>query len=179
MNVEDVVAADFITHLTDGFKEGLAFDIANRAAHFDEVYLRAGGVRQLFNSVLYLIGEVRDDLYRAAQKVAAPFAEQQVAVYPAGGGVGGGRTFDVDKAFVVTEVEVCLRAIFSHIDLTMLVGGHGAGVDVKIGVQFHDGDADAAAFKDGADGGDGDAFAYRTHDAAGDKYVFWHIYLYS
>jgi len=109
-----------------------------------------------------------------SKKVAAPLAEQQIAVYPAGGSVGGGGTFDIDKTFVVAKVEVGLRTIPGNKDFTVLVGGHGAGVDIEIGVQFHDGDTDTAAFEDVTDGGDGDAFTYRAYNAASDKNVFWH-----
>jgi len=53
----------------------------------------------------------------------------------------------------------------------VLVGGHGAGVDIEIGVQFLDGDFQLAALEEIADGSDGDTFAYGTDHAAGYKDV--------
>jgi hypothetical protein len=57
----------------------------------------------------------------------------------------------------------------------VLVGGHGAGVDVQVGVEFLDRDSDAAALQDGADRGDSDAFPYGTDDAPGYKDILRHI----
>ena len=89
-----------------------------------------------------------------------------------GGDVGRAGEVDVDEAFVVTEVEVGLAAILGDEDLAVLIGGHGAGVDVEVGVQLLDGDVDVVAFEDSANGGDCDALTNRANDAAGDEYEF-------
>ena len=85
-----------------------------------------------------------------------------------------GGQVDVDEALVVAQVEVGLGAVAGDEDLAVLVGRHGAGVDVQIGVELLDGDGDAAALEDAADGGDGDALADGADHAAGDKYVLRH-----
>ena len=50
----------------------------------------------------------------------------------------------VDETLIVTEVEIGLRAVLSDKDFPMLIGAHGAGVDVDIGVEFLRGDLIAA-----------------------------------
>ena len=44
----------------------------------------------------------------------------------------------------MTEIEVGFCAVVGHVDLTVLVGRHRAGVDVEIGVKFLDGDGEAS-----------------------------------
>ena len=80
----------------------------------------------------------------------------------------------IDESFVVAEVQVCLRAILSNEDLAVLVGGHGAGVDVEIRIEFLNCDPDAAAREESADGGGGDALSDGTNDAAGYKDILCH-----
>ena len=50
---------------------------------------------------------------------------------------------DVDEALVVAQVEVGFGAVLGDKDLAMLIGGHGARVDVEVRIQLHGGDADA------------------------------------
>ena len=42
MDIKHVVPAHVVPHLADGFEERLSLDIAHRAPHLDENYLRLG-----------------------------------------------------------------------------------------------------------------------------------------
>ena len=74
MNQHTVFMADFILELADGFDERLAFDITDSAAHFNDcdfcLFRRRICVKTAFDS----IGDMRDDLNRAAAVIAAAFA---------------------------------------------------------------------------------------------------------
>jgi len=65
----------------------------------------------------------------------------------------------VDEPLVVPEVEVGLCAVVGDEDLTVLVGAHRAGVDVEVGVELLEGDAQAPGLQDVPERGRGDAFA--------------------
>ena len=56
------------------------------------------------------------------------------------------------EALVVAQVEVGLRAVVGDKDFAVLEGRHGAGIDVEVGVELHQVDAQAAALKQAADG---------------------------
>ena len=101
---------------------------------------------------LDLVGEVRDDLDGAAQEVAAPLLGDDRGVDLAGGDVGALVEVLVDEALVVAQVEVGLGAVVGDEDLAVLVGRHGARVDVEVGVELLDGDGEAAALEDAPDG---------------------------
>ena len=75
------------------------------------------------------------------------------------------------EALVVAEVEVGFGAVVGDEDFAVLEGAHGAGVDVEVGVELHEVDAESAGLEQAADGGGGEAFAERRHDAAGYKDV--------
>jgi hypothetical protein len=51
----------------------------------------------------------------------------------------------------------------------VLVGGHGARVDIKIRVQLLERYGHSAAFEDGTDRGDSNPLAYGTDNATGYK----------
>jgi hypothetical protein len=59
----------------------------------------------------------------------------------------------------VAEVEVGLRAVVEHIDLAVLIGRHGAGIDVEVGIELLHQHLEAAGFEQRADGCGGEALA--------------------
>ena len=166
---EGVFAAEVLAHLADGFEEGEGFDVADGAADFDDGDVGVGG--DFAHRVLDLVGDVGDDLDGFAEVVAATFLGDDLLVDAAGGEVVVAGETGVGEAFVVAEVEVGLGAVVGDEDFAVLEGRHGAGVDVEVGVELHEVDAEAAGFEEAADGGCGETFAERRHDSAGYKDV--------
>ena len=70
----------------------------------------------------------------------------------------------------MAEVEVGLGAVVGDEDLAVLIGRHGAWVNVEVGVELDDGDAQAARFEEEADGGGGDSLTEGGGDATSDEY---------
>ena len=120
----------------------------------------------------YLVGDVGDGLDGASQIVASALLGDDGAIDGAGGDIGGAGEVDIDESFVVAEVEVGLATVLGDEDLAVLVGGHGAGVYIEVGVEFLDGYVDTVALEDAADGGNGDALANRADDSTGNEYEF-------
>ena len=75
---------------------------------------------------------------------------------------------------VVAEVKVGLRAVLGNEYLAVLIGGHGAGIDVQIGVELLDGYRKSAAFEQGAYGGYRDALADGTDYTTGYEDILGH-----
>ena len=152
VNEDGVFAAQFLAHLADGFEERKRFDVADGAADFDDGDV--GAVRgHLAHGVLDFVGDVGNDLDGFAEVVAAALLEDDLLVDAAGGVVVVARKGRVGEALVVAEVEVGLSAVVGDEDLAVLEGRHGAGIDVEVGIELHQVDAQAAALKQAADGG--------------------------
>ena len=155
---DGVFAAQFLAHLADGFKKRQRFDVADGAADLDDGDVGAVG-RDLAHGVLDFVGDVGNDLDGFAEVVAAPLLQDDLLVDAAGGEVVVARERRVGKALVVAEVEVGFRAVVGDKDLAVLEGRHGAGIDVEVGVELHQVDAQTAALKQAADGGRRQALA--------------------
>src|SRR5262249_39115809 len=67
MQKKDVVSPHILAHLSDGLQERLTFNIADRAAYLADHYICAAGTSQSMNTLLDLVGDMRNDLDRAAQ----------------------------------------------------------------------------------------------------------------
>ena len=117
--------------------------------------------------LLDLVGDVRDDLDRGAEVVAAALAADDRVVDGAGGDVGGARGVLVGEALVVAQVEVGLGAVLGDEDLAVLERAHRPRIDVDVGIELLEGDPEAAGDEEAADGCGGDALAERGDDAAG------------
>ena len=69
----DVLVADVVAHLTNRFEERQRLDVADRAADLDDARRRRRSSRRRGVIVRFdLVGDVRDDLDRRAEVVAAP-----------------------------------------------------------------------------------------------------------
>ena len=154
---DGVFAAEVLAHLADGFEEGQGFDVADGAADFDDGDVAVG--RDLAHGVLDLVGDVGDDLDGLAEVVAAALLGDDLLVDAAGGEVVVAGELGVGEALVVAEVEVGFGAVVGDEDLAVLEGRHGAGIDVEVGVELHQVDAEAAGFEQAADGGCGETLA--------------------
>ena len=177
MNEAHVFGALLATPLAHGLDEGLGLDIAHRAADLgdDDVGLRA--VCQAADAILDGVGDMRDNLHRAAQKVTPALPGDEALVDGALSDIGIMREVLVDEALVVPQVEVALEAIVGDEDLAMLEGAHGAGVDVEIGVHRLHGDLVATGLEQGTERGRRDALAQRRDDSTSYEDELCHLML--
>ena len=96
--------------------------------------------RDARDALLDLVRDVRDDLDRAAEEVAAALLGDDGLVDLAGRDVGALGQVLVDEALVVAEVEVGLGAVVGDEHLAVLVRRHRARIDVDVRVELQDGD---------------------------------------
>ncbi len=157
VDVDGVGGARFEAKLAQGFEEGERLDVADGAADFDDAdvdVFRAGA-----DTGFDLVGDVGDDLNGFAEVVAASLFGDDGFVDLSGGEVVLTGEAGVGEPLVVAEVEVGLRAVVGDVDFAVLVGGHRAGVDVDVGVEFEVVDLEAAGLDEGTDGSGGKALA--------------------
>ena len=174
VHVKDVLAAEVVFQLADRFQEGKRFDVADRPADFDDHDIGVvfpGDPRDAFFD---LVGHVRDHLHRPTQVVATSLLGDHLRIDLAGGDVAGLAQVGIDEALVVTEVEVGLGAIVGDEHFPMLVGGHRARIDVDIGIELLEGDAQAAGLQDGPYGRRRDPLSDRGNHATGYEDVLRH-----
>ncbi len=155
---ERVLLAPLQRDLPRRLQEGLALDVAGRAADLGDDHVRAGLFFQTVNEVLDLLRDVRDDLHLAGREVG-----KAVEVL-------------VDEALVVPEVEVGLAAVLGHVDLAVLIGAHRPRIDVDIGVELLRRDLESAALEQPPQRGRRDPLAQTGHHAAGHKNIFRHVF---
>ena len=148
---ERVLAAQFLAHLADGFDKGQRLDIADGAADFDDGKIDV--LRDLLHRRLDLVGDVRNDLHRLAEIVAATLLGDDGFVDAAGGPVVLATQLGMGESLVVAEVEIGLGAVVGDEDLAVLERRHGSGIDVQIGIELLQRDLQPAAFHEAADGG--------------------------
>jgi len=99
--------------------------------------------------MLDFVGDVRDDLDRGAEVVAAPFLADDVLVNAPGGEIVGPVHAGAHEPFVVAQVQVSLRAVLGHEYLAVLERAHGARIHVDVGIELEQGGLDTAGFEQG------------------------------
>ena len=159
MDVEHVAPADVLAQLANRLEEGQRLDVANRATDLDDDHVGLAVAGDASDALLDLVGDVRDDLDRAAQVVAAALLGDHRLVDAPGGDVTELGQVLVDEALVMAQVEVSLGAVVGDEDLAVLVRAHRARVHVDVGIELQDGDLQTPRLEDASDAGGGDAFA--------------------
>ena len=146
MNQNRVFFADFMLKLTDGLQERLAFDIADRAADFDDgnscLFIRKIPVK----TALDLIGDMRDNLNGSAAVITTALFLKNGPVYFTRCNVGIFIQIFIDEPFVMSEIQVGFRAVLRNKDFTVLNRIHRTRVDIDIRVKFLHGHFITACF---------------------------------
>ena len=168
MQEEAPVPADLVPDLADRLQERQGLDVPDGPAHLGDHHVDVVAAH-LQDAGLDLVGDMRDDLHRIAQVGAAALIRDHRRVDLAGGDVRLARQVRVEKALVVPDVEVGLRAVVGHEHLAVLEGVHGARVDVEVGVELLHHDPQAAQFQQAAQAGCGQSLAEAGGHAASDE----------
>ena len=145
MNKYHVSQGALRPHLANGLQKGLRLNIAHSAADLtdDHVHmLLRHGVDPRFD----FIGDMGNDLNCGAQVVPPALTVQYRPVDLAGGDGAVAGEILVYKPLVVAQVQICLGAVLGDKDLSMLIGTHGAGVYINIGIKFLVSHPDAPLF---------------------------------
>ena len=174
MHVQHIGPADVLAHLADGLEEREALDVADGPADLDDHDVGIAVASDPSDPFLDLVGDVRDDLDRSPEVIAATFLRDDGLVDAPGRDVADLRQILVDEAFVVTQVKVRLGAVVGDEDLAVLVRRHGPRVHVDVRIQLEHGDPQAPCLEQPTDAGGGDAFAEGGGHASGHKDILRH-----
>ena len=136
----DAAPSQLPTQLADGLDERQGLDVAHGAANLGDDKVILTRRTQQFHVTLNLVGDVRDNLDRLAQVVAAALLVDDALVNASRGDVVGARGLDVGEALIVPQVQVRLMAIDGDIALAVLIGVQRARVDVDVRVKLLAGD---------------------------------------
>ena len=147
MNVDRVIARQFVLELADRLEERQAFDVADGAADLDQHEIVVVVARE--HEFLDRVGDVRNDLDGRAEIIAAAFLADDVLIDAPGRDVVGlgGRT--PGEALVVAEIEIGLGAVIGHEHFAVLIRRHRSGIEVEIGVEFSETDLVPASLQQG------------------------------
>src|SRR5262245_29618753 len=102
MDEDRVVTPDFVPELPDAFEEGKRFNIAYRPANLDDYHIHI--LRNCFDRIFDLVGNVRDDLDRFTQVIAAPLFIDYREIDSPGRPVIGLCQFGTGKSLIMTQV---------------------------------------------------------------------------
>ncbi len=174
MDEETVFPSDLQGHLARRLQKGLALDVADGAADLGDDHVRLRLPADAVDELLDLVGDVGDDLHRGAQVLAPALLVEDVPVDLAGGEIGEAVQILVDKALIVAQIQIGLRPVLGDVDLPVLVGTHGAGIHVDVGIQLLGCDLEAAGFQKSAERRRRDPLAEARHDTAGHKNILGH-----
>src|SRR5579875_127482 len=161
-------ASELVAELADRLEERQALDVADRAADLaqHEVLAVELGLDRLLDGV----GDVGDDLDGGAEILAAALAADHRRIDAAGGLAVALPRGDAGIALVMPEIEVGFGAVVGDIDLAVLIRAHGARIDVDIGVELAESDAETARLEQRAERRRRKTLAERGDHAAGDEY---------
>ncbi|SCH06300.1 Uncharacterised protein [uncultured Clostridium sp.] len=172
MNQNRVLMAHIVLELTDRLQKRLTLNIADGAAHLNDGNMGLILIEIAVKTALNFVGNMGDNLHRASAVIAAALLVQNRPVDFTGSNVGIFRQRFIDKALIVTEIQVGLSAVVRHEHLAVLNGIHRTGVDIDIGVKLLHGHLVAPGFQKTAQRSGSNTLTETRDHSAGDKDVF-------
>ena len=130
------------------------------------------------DAIFDFVRDMRDDLNGFAEIFSFALIVEHRLIHLPTGQIVQASQLDVGESFVMAEVQVGFRAVIQHIHFAVLIRTHRAGIHVEIRIKFLQRDLEAAIFEQCAERGRRQAFAQRTHHAAGYENKF-HFKLFS
>src|SRR5450756_420269 len=119
---KSILPPHFIAQLTQGLEKWLRFDISHRAADLKNDNICPGFFCSQPDAALDFVGYMRDDLDGPTQVVAVAFLCNHLCVDLSGGEVAEATQSDIDKPFIMTQIQVSFRPIVQNVDFPVLVG---------------------------------------------------------
>src|SRR5579859_994 len=159
--------AEFVRQLANRLEERQALDVADRAADLaqDEILVRDVGLDEFLDGV----DDVRNDLHRGAQILAAALAPDHGRIDPAGRDAVAAPGRDAGVALVMAEIEIGLCTVVGDEDLAVLIRAHRARIDIDIGIELAQADLEAARLQQCSECGRGKPLTERGDHAAGNE----------
>ena len=171
VDVHDVLRADLTPKLAYRLEERQRLDVADRAADLGDHDIGGPCLGAAPDSRLDLVRDVRDHLHGRTEEVALAFLAQDGVPDRAGAVACIPEEVLVDEPLVVADVEVGLGAVLGHEDLAVLERTHRPRIDVQVGVEFLELDAQASGFQQAPERCGDDSLAERRDDSPRDEYV--------
>ncbi len=147
VQVEHIRASNVLTHLANGFQKWLTLDITNGTANLHDHHIGVGTPGNGMHSLLDFIGDMGNNLNGTAQVFTAALFTNDRGINLARSDIVGLVGWLIGKAFVVTQIQVGLRAVVGHKNLAMLIRRHRTGININVGVQFHNRDRYPTVFQ--------------------------------
>src|SRR6266852_4908302 len=151
VNKQSILGSFFVAQLANCFQKRQRFDVADGAADFRDHYISFTVGRDRTDCFHDFVGDVRDDLNRLAEIVAAALLLEHRKINAAGGPVVRLRQMRVSEPLVMAEVQISLGSVVGDENFAVLKRRHRARIDIDIRVQFDQGHAQAARLQQAAD----------------------------
>ena len=139
MNDQKIFNPEIPLGLTHGFDKGKRFNVAHRSADLGNDHIKIPVFPQGIKILFDLIGNVRYHLDGFPQESPFPLFRDHIVVDPARCHVVGLGGVDVEKAFVMAEVQVRFCPVIGDVALSVFIGIEGAGVYIDIRIEFLNG----------------------------------------
>ena len=147
LDYDRILTPDLGLELPYRFQKRLALYITHGTAYFYYGYRFLVGRRSLMESVLYLIGDMRDHLDRASAVITVPFLIEHGPVYLTCRNIGIFVKALIYEPFIMAQIKVRLRTVIRHEYLSVLYGVHGSRIHVYIRIKLLHGHMISPCFK--------------------------------
>ena len=144
MNVHDVLRAGFENELPDRFEKRQAFDVSGRSTNLGDDDVVFAFIGKFANAVFDYVGDVRNHLDGFAEIIAPPFFQNHPLVDLTAGEIVVAREDAIGEALVMTEVEIGLGSVVEHVNFAVLEWIHRSRIDIEIGIELLEHDAQTA-----------------------------------
>ncbi len=175
VNKNRVISAFFVAHLPNRFQKRQTFDVADCAADFDDQNVRLFRFGHGANRHFYLVRNVRNDLNRLAEIIAAPFFFNDAQINSTARPIVRLRHLRVCKSLVMSQIQIGFRAVVRNVTFAVLKRRHRSRINIDIRIELHHLHFRAACFEQTANRTSRQTFAQTRNHTACYENIFCHF----
>ena len=150
VNKQGVFFSMIVPELTNGFKKRKRLDVTHCSTDFHNtnIGVRSGKCFCLFvknsgsfcDGIFDFINHMRNHLHSRTQIITGALLANNGVIYLTGCAVMPAGQHSICVALIMSQVQICFRAVHGDKNLTMLKWVHGAGINIDVGIKLHQAD---------------------------------------
>ena len=135
MHHHDIFSAQFLTKLSYRFDKMQSFDISDSSSYFYNSDFIISG--KSFDSILDLIRDMWNHLDSPSKEITSSFFLDDGQVNLSRSDAAFACHVLIDKSFIVSQIQISLKAISSHKGFTMFKRRHRPSIYLQIRIHLH------------------------------------------
>ena len=136
MNVQYIVTANFLLDLANSLHKWQGLNITYSTTDFGNNYICTIAGSHIINTLLNLIGDMRNNLDSLAQIITTALLVKNIPINLTSGNIRAFGQININETLIMAQIQISLSTIISNENLAMLIRAHSTWININIWIKL-------------------------------------------